>query len=111
MNETLDAFEMVDIRTGTVVAAEHFPEACRPAYKLTVDFGAHIGMKRSSAQLTLRYALDDLIGTQVIAVVNFPPKRIAGFASEVLILGVPDETGAVVLLRPDRMVPNGARLF
>ncbi|MDP9112027.1 MAG: tRNA-binding protein [Candidatus Eremiobacteraeota bacterium] len=111
MNETLDAFEMVDIRTGTVVAAEHFPEARNPAYKLTVDFGEHIGMKRSSAQLTLRYALDDLIGTQVIAVVNFPPKRIAGFTSEVLVLGVPDETGAVVLIRPDRMVPNGARLF
>lgn len=111
MNETLDAFDALEIRTGTVVAVEPFPEARNPAYKLTLDFGDEIGMKRSSAQLTTRYATGDLVGKQVIAVVNFPPKRIAGFSSEVLVLGVPDAEGAVVLVRPDRDVRNGVRLF
>lgn len=111
MNQTLDAFDKLDIRTGTILEAEPLPEARRPAYKLTLDFGAEIGVKRSSAQLTANYETGDLIGKQVIAVVNFPPKRIAGFASDVLVLGVPDDGGAVVLVRPERAVPNGARAF
>ncbi len=104
-------FEKVDVRTGRVVAAEPFPEARKPAIKLSVDFGPEVGVKSTSAQLTDHYEPDELVGKQVVAVVNFPPKRIAGFKSEVLVLGVPDEEGAVVLLVPDREVPLGGRMF
>ena len=104
-------FERVDIRVGTVVDAQPFPEARKPAIKLWVDFGAGIGVKRSSAQLTVHYTPDRLIGRQVMGVVNFPPRRIGGFESEVLVLGLPDENGAVVLLRPDLKVPDGGRMF
>jgi len=104
-------FEKVDIRVGRVVEVEPFPEARKPSIKLTVDFGSEIGVKRSSAQLTAHYTSETLLGKQVVAVLNFPAKRIAGFRSEVLVLGVPDEEGAVVLLVPDREVPPGARVF
>ncbi|HTZ34600.1 MAG TPA: tRNA-binding protein [Stellaceae bacterium] len=106
-----ESFAAVDIRVGTVVAVDPFPEARKPAYKLTIDFGRDIGVKRSSAQLTLRYAADALLGRQVAAVVNFAPRQIGPFMSEVLVLGFPDETGAVVLVRPDMPVPDGGRLF
>ncbi|MBW8269688.1 tRNA-binding protein [Caldovatus aquaticus] len=108
---TTEDFERVEIRVGTVVDAQPFPEARKPAVKLWVDFGAALGVRRSSAQLTTHYTPDRLIGRQVLAVVNFPPRRIAGFESEVLVLGVPDENGAVVLIRPDFKVPDGGRLF
>jgi tRNA-binding protein len=101
----------VDIRVGEVIAVEPFPEARKPAMKLEIDFGASIGTRRTSAQLTTHYESEDLIGRQVVAVVNFPPKRIAGFKSEVLVLGVPDENGEVVLLSPDSNVPLGGRMF
>ena len=104
-------FEKVDIRVGTVVDAAPFPEARKPAIKLWVEFGAPLGLRQSSAQLTVHYTPDRLIGRQVIAVVNFPPRRIAGFESQVLVLGVPDENGAVVLLRPDLKVPDGGKMF
>lgn len=104
-------FDKVDIRVGTVVDAAPFPEARKPAIKLWVEFGAPIGLRQSSAQLTVHYTPDRLIGRQVIAVVNFPPRRIAGFESQVLVLGVPDENGAVVLLRPDLKVPDGGKMF
>lgn len=104
-------FEKVDIRVGTIVAVEDFPEARKPAYKLTVDFGENIGLKKSSAQITKHYERDHLVGTQVIAVVNFPPKQIGPFVSEVLTLGLPDENGSVVLLGPTQAVPNGGKLF
>ncbi len=104
-------FEKVDIRVGRVVEAEPFPEARKPSIKLTVDFGSEIGVKRSSAQLTAHYTPETLLGKQVVAVLNIPAKRIAGFKSEVLVLGVPDEEGAVVLLAPDRDVPLGAEMF
>jgi tRNA-binding protein len=104
-------FEKVDIRTGTVVDAQPFPEARKPAIKLWVDFGGEIGVRQSSAQLTVHYVPDRLIGRQVMAVVNFPPRRIAGFESQVLVLGVPDENEAVVLLRPDIKVPDGGKMF
>lgn len=106
-----DDFRKVDIRVGTIVAAEPFPEARRPAYKLTVDFGPAIGTKRSSAQITTRYRLDELVGRQVAAVVNFPRKQIGKFMSEVLVLGFPDEAGEVVLIQPSLAVPNGGRLY
>ncbi len=108
---SLDAFAALDVRTGTIVAAEPFPQARKPAYKLTIDFGSEIGVKRSSAQITAHYALADLVDKQVLAIVNFPPRRIAGFSSDVLVLGVPDANGAVVLVRPDQNVTNGARLY
>lgn len=102
-------FEKVDIRTGTVIAAEPFPQARKPAYKLTIDFGA-LGTKRTSAQLTKLYQADELIGRQVVAVVNFPPKQIASFMSECLILGAIDDDGTVTLLQPDRLTVNGLRV-
>ena len=104
-------FEKVQVRAGTVVDAQPFPEARKPAIKLWIEFGEGIGVKCSSAQLTAHYRPDKLIGRQVVAVVNFPPRRIAGFDSEVLVLGLPDENGAVVLLRPDFKVPDGGRMF
>jgi tRNA-binding protein len=104
-------FEKVDVRVGNVVAAGPFPEARNPSVKLTVDFGPEVGEKRTSAQLTAHYDPEDLVGKQVVAVVNFSPKRIAGFKSEVLVLGVPDGAGEVVLLAPDREVPPGGRMF
>jgi tRNA-binding protein len=111
VDQTLAAFERVDVRTGTITAVEPFPEARKPAYKLTVDFGEAIGKRRSSAQIVALYQPAELIGTQVLAVINFPKKRIAGFESEVLVLGVPDDGGNVVLLRPERSVANGVRMY
>jgi tRNA-binding protein len=104
-------FLRVDVRAGTVRAAEPLSGARRPAYALRIDFGPEIGERRSSAQITTRYSPGDLIGSQVCAVVNFPPKRIAGFASEVLVLGMDDADGNVVLVRPTFPVPDGARLY
>ncbi|WP_409560479.1 tRNA-binding protein [Hyphomicrobium sp. B1] len=108
---TFDQFLTVDIRVGTVVAAEPYPEAKKPALKLKIDFGAGIGIKQSSAQITRHYDCETLIGRQVAAVVNFPPRQIGKFMSEVLTLGFPDTNGEVVLFAPDIKVPNGARLF
>jgi tRNA-binding protein len=104
-------FEKVDVRIGTVVEADPFPEARKPSIKLAVDFGPEVGTRNTSAQLTAHYEPEGLVGRQVVAVVNFPPKRIAGFKSEVLVLGVPDGSGKVVLLSPDHEVPPGGRMF
>lgn len=104
-------FEAVDIRVGTITRAEPYPEARKPAIKLWVDFGEGIGEKRSSAQITAHYTPESLIGKQVLAVVNFPPRQIGKVISEVLVLGMPDADGEVVLVRPDLPVPNGGKLF
>ena len=106
-----DDFLKVDVRVGTIVAVDPFPEARKPAFKLTIDFGPTIGRKRSSAQITEHYSPDILVGRQVAAVVNFPPRQIGKFMSEVLTLGFPDADGKVVLFAPDQPVPDGGKLF
>jgi tRNA-binding protein len=106
-----DDFLKVDIRVGRIVAAEPFPQARKPAFKLTIDFGPEVGIKRSSAQITVNHTPEDLVGSLVLAVVNFPPRQIGPFMSEVLTLGVPDASGNVMLIRPDRDVPVGGRLY
>lgn len=106
-----DDFLKVDIRVGTIIAVDDFPEARKPAYKLTIDFGPEVGIKKSSAQVTTHYQKNDLLGKQVIAVINFPSKQIGPFKSEVLTLGLPDQSKEVVLLQPTTQVPNGGRLF
>ena len=108
---TIDDFLQLDIRVGRIISAEPFPEARKPAYKLTIDFGDELGFKRSSAQITKHYTLENLIGRQVLAVVNFPPRQIGPFVSEVLTLGVPDENGDVVLIQPEQAVPAGGKLY
>lgn len=112
MTETIswDDFQKVELRIGTVVNAEEFPEARRPAYKVWVDFGGDIGIKKSSAQITVHYKPDELIGKQIVAVVNFPVKQIGPIRSEFLLTGFYDENGAVVIAQPERPVPNGSRL-
>ncbi len=104
-------FEKVELRVGTIIEVNEFPEARKPAYKLVVDFGDDIGIKKSSAQITAHYTKDELLNTQVIAVVNFPPKQIGPFMSECLVTGFADDNGDVILTRPDKQVPNGSKLF
>lgn len=110
MTITWDDFVKIDIRTGTITEVNDFPEARKPAYRLTIDFGEEIGVKKSSAQVTAHYTKDDLLNRQVIAVINFPPKQIAGFRSECLVLGVYDENNDVILLKPDRPTSNGQKI-
>lgn len=104
-------FEKVDIRVGTIVAVDPFPEARKPAYRLTIDFGPKIGVRKCSAQVTKHYTPDELVGRQVASVVNFPPRQIGPMMSEVLTLGFPDQDGGVVLISPSHKVPNGGKLF
>lgn len=111
MTITHQDFENVDIRVGTIVEVEDFPEARKPAYKLLIDFGSEIGQKKSSAQITKHYTKEELVGKQVMGVVNFPPKQIGPFISETLTLGFADESGDVVLASPTKPVPNGSKLF
>ncbi len=108
---TFDDFLKVDIRVGTVVEARPFPQARKPAYQLVIDFGPEVGRKKSSAQITVHYTLEELVGRKVAAVVNFPPRQIGPFMSEVLTLGFPDERGEVVLIGPSKSVPDGGRMF
>lgn len=108
---TYQDFEKVEIRAGEIIEAEDFPEARKPMYKLTIDFGAQIGIKRSAAQITKHYVKEELVGKLIVAVVNFPPKQIGPFVSEVLTLGLPDENGDVVLLESFKKVPKGVRMF
>jgi tRNA-binding protein len=108
---TFSDFEKIDVRVGRIVSADDFPEACKPAYKLIIDFGAEFGRRSSSAQITARYRQEELVGRLVLAVVNFPPRQIGPFKSEVLTLGVPDENVEVVLIAPDTSVPLGVRMF
>ena len=108
---SFDDFLKVDIRVGTIVRVEPFPEARSPSYKLFVDFGPDIGERKTSAQITEHYTLEDLVGKQVAAVINFPKKQIGKFMSEILVLGFPDDAGAVVLVEPNRKIANGGRLF
>ena len=108
---TFDDFLKVDIRVGTIIEARPFPEARKPAYQLVIDFGPILGLKKSSAQITSNYRREELVGRQVAAVVNFPPRQIGPTMSEVLTLGFPDEAGEVMLIGPDRKVPDGGRLY
>ena len=108
---TFDEFMAVDVRVGEITRTEPFPEARKPAYKLWINFGESIGEKKSSAQITVHYSLEELVGKRVLAVVNFPFRQIGPVKSEILVLGVPDENGAVVLIAPDKNVPLGGRLF
>jgi tRNA-binding protein len=110
MTITWDDFAKIDIRTGTIIAANDFPKARKPAYQLTIDFGREIGIKKSSAQITIHYKKEDLINRQIIAVVNFPPKQISDFISECLVLGVYDENNAVILLQPQQTLNNGQKI-
>ncbi len=111
MMATITDFDKIDIRVGKIIDVRDFPEARKPAYKLTIDFGAEIGVKNSSAQITENYAKSDLMEKVVLGIVNLPPRQIGPFISEVLTLGVPDETGAVILVAPDDNAPLGSRLF
>ena len=108
---SFDDFLQVDVRVGTIIRVEPFPEARKPAYKLYVDFGPEVGERKSSAQVTRHYTAEELVGRQVAAVVNFPPKQIRPFRSEILVLGFSDADGEVVMIEPNRPVPNGGRLF
>jgi len=110
MTITWDDFAKLDIRTGTIIAVSDFPKARKPAWQMTIDFGPELGHKRSSAQITVHYAKEQLLHRQVIAVVNFPPKQIAGFLSECLVLGVYDENNDVILLQPERPTANGQKI-
>ena len=111
MNINFEDFLKIDIRVGTIIEVLDFPEARRPAYKLVVDFGASIGKRKTSAQITQNYKKEDLIGKQVAAVINFPPKQIGKFISEILVLGFPDKNENVTLISPDKNIPNGGRLY